>query len=637
VILSGWNDRNLSDGNARANRILHCLSAAAGNDSSVHISKKATHWSTASEALVAAQFLPEVGAKDVTIYFLLRSAIEAIFGCGSLCMISDRVRNKIEEIDDLERLGEWLASKPAICSQVLAVRSSLRVLPLLDIEFSLDSENAQKLILRTFRANYISWATIKFQDRKIRAAENIAHTGSAFATPPIASTAVTKAVANSAAHAVDAVANANVSGSAAYAVSQASAALDDSWEAARRDLIALEESDAVGVFNLPLWTERFRPDQPEGAWSHLRYGLARSGNWRFWIDWYDGIASTNSPQSGANTGLTEEQLVELAEKPDSFWTRSPAEVDAEIYTWIVGNRSKDIGVALVPDQIDEPEAQRPQAVRFGNDRQGRVVPDFTKSAAGLLDDTGATDRYQEVVRLCERLMRAFDPNERGANAARELIEDVSSYRNALGDGPSNANADLLIPRGDALREIAKAHAARDEFSDLPEISAKYLLGLDRIVKAHNNYVSLDPVLAERDEGLLGPDARKNLVDPAQGQEVIQDAVYTGAASPDAAQVLAEEARVAPAKPDPEDRRSRRYSEGVKNFARMLVGNAWALAKWAWNNKVKIANASGIFRGFVKAAKWVLAHDTWLLEFFSSNLVMVKTIKQIVAFLKTLPL
>ena len=71
----------------------------------------------------------------------------------------------------------------------------------------------------------------------------------------------------------------------------------------------------------------------------------------------------------------------------------------------------------------------------------------------------------------------------------------------------------------------------------------------------------------------------------------------------------------------------------KNLARQVLGNALSFARLAWHHKGKVGAAA---TGLWGAAKWVLAHETWLLETFANNPSMREMIEQLLAFLKTLP-
>lgn len=231
----------------------------------------------------------------------------------------------------------------------------------------------------------------------------------------------------------------------------------------------------------------------------------------------------------------------------------------------------------------------------------------------------------------------FSENGRDApnNSNNDTCREAQFLREALGQSIRTIRPGLLIPRGDALRNRLTSQTNRDNLSDMPPLSEGMLVALKNLVSAYNVFVSLDNELAMRDEARLGPDAARNLVLPDEGSDAARAAVDFGAATERAASALQEEAKVAPSVPDPTDRRSRRYSEGVKNFSRAVLARAQSLVRWVRDNPV--TSIGGAAATTILAAKWALANEAWLLKFFADNPSMIEAIKTIVKFLKTLPL
>lgn len=309
--------------------------------------------------------------------------------------------------------------------------------------------------------------------------------------------------------------------------------------------------------------------------------------------------------------------------------------------------------------MQHPEPQNAGAIRFES-KDGEPIGIYHAPEDALLNDEGAIDRHFEVKRLASALINSYDPSERGANSVTQLIEDVKNYQVSLGDAPQQENIDFVIPRGDGLRMTLEAQNNIDDISDIPPISDKFKLALNMLVKAHNAYVSFDPVLAKRDRALLGPDAKMNLISPEVGMAVIEDAVVSGIAKEEVAEALGEEAKVAPTIPDAENRKSRRISEGVKNFARKVVADVWGwVKKQVVNNKGKVtigvagaagsaviagAATVGIGAGVASIAvtsytvgKWMLKNEEWFLEHFSNEPKTLQIIKYIYELLKKSPL
>lgn len=291
-----------------------------------------------------------------------------------------------------------------------------------------------------------------------------------------------------------------------------------------------------------------------------------------------------------------------------------------------------------PRRLPEVEEQSPAALRFVSKGQEPVDFDETAGASDLQNDDEAKDRHIEVKRLAEDIIRRYNSGDRGGNAAAELIDDTKLLLEALGNEPRTVRAGLLIPRGDALRLLLAAQNNRDEFSDLPPLPDAIKLSLERLVSAYNTYVGLDSELSKRDEARFGPDARMMLVPPVDGQRVAHDAARLGAATTRVEAVLGEEAKVAPRLPNPDDRKSRRYSEGSKNLARALLGKAQSAARWAASHPVKVLSTGvALSSATIAACNWVVANETWLTTYFANNPAMLDIIGNLAAFLRTLPL
>ncbi len=287
------------------------------------------------------------------------------------------------------------------------------------------------------------------------------------------------------------------------------------------------------------------------------------------------------------------------------------------------------------ESIGQVEPQNKVAIRFVSSPNQPIKVDYLSTQNQLSNDNAAQNRHSEVVRVTDILVESFNPDEPGSNAVASLISEVRLYRQALGQSLVEAIPDLLIPRGDGLRDLGAAYSNNpDEFSHLPPIPDKYLLALKRVVKAHNNYVGLDPFLAARDQGLLGPDIKPDLVLPVKARKPIHHAVVLEAADEDVEKTLELYAKNIPDHPAPLDRRAVRYSESVKNFSRATLSVVREFALNCYKRKGKIATG---FSAAICAAKWTTANEAWLLELFANNPNMIEVITTIIKFLKNMPL
>jgi hypothetical protein len=200
-------------------------------------------------------------------------------------------------------------------------------------------------------------------------------------------------------------------------------------------------------------------------------------------------------------------MAKLVHQDDDWWNRDPHEINREITAWVDAARLQPSGLGPQPldlENIPAPEPQNPTAVRFTTEFDEPIDVDLNADRDTLFTDGAAQDRHGEVRRLAEHLIALYEPGEPGANTVTGLIEDARLYLDALGDSQQEPKADLTVIRGDGLRQTQTAQENRDDdFSDLPQLSDKYVLALRKLLSAHNAYVSFDPILAAKDEGLAG--------------------------------------------------------------------------------------------------------------------------------------
>jgi hypothetical protein len=289
-------------------------------------------------------------------------------------------------------------------------------------------------------------------------------------------------------------------------------------------------------------------------------------------------------------------------------------------------------------RLAEPEPQRPIALQFQVDGDGRISVDVAAGQDLIRDDPDTRERHAETTKLGHSIVTSFDPSALGANTAAELIEDVSAYLEALGDSPPHIRPSILVMRGDGLRQYLQAQKSSTDLTDLAPLSDRYMLKLQRLVAAHNLLVSLDAQLSSRDEALLGPDEKPSLIAPKEGQKIIRDAVNLHIASADVEQALLEEGSIAPATPSTSSRISRRYSESIRNFARAIAASATRTARYLWQRKRPIVvTAATLPPTSIVIAKWVVANESWFLSTFSGNPHMLNVVHQLLAALRSLPI
>lgn len=275
-------------------------------------------------------------------------------------MIADKMAVKIEEIDSPEKLEEYLIDKPIVLTQFIAMRCALRVYP--RVFFAPNSDEYNKEVLKYFGICFRLW-TVNNNPRygnvttqSITKSINSKffnfflgkHSGIALKSIIFAARAVAYegrgsriAAADTAREfvmamelTVDADENANFSEAAQEkAISEYYV-----WEEISNDIKKyIKFGEGLGLKKLidaPLWQSAI-PDIILKDWNALKIKmLAQDLNWRVWTDWYEYVLhGSNSPKRGI-AALSEEKLIELAQKPNKFWERAPEDVNAEIAGWL---------------------------------------------------------------------------------------------------------------------------------------------------------------------------------------------------------------------------------------------------------------------------------------------------------------
>lgn len=261
----------------------------------------------------------------------------------------------ISKIDGRAALEAWLKGKPVDWAQAIATRAALRVTPLVFEPVSGADKSPhfyRRLVLGAFRANFISWAALKYPSDGLRVlAARAAARGAARAANNTYATNAAKA-AYAAANAAEAtyVTYGNSAPAARAAVNAADAAHGARftvWNAVQADLRWLTAHSGSELIEQPLWLMDVRGDQnysvnfPPWAQSpqtaFWESDLCQRGPWGIWVQWYlEIIPNGQGKQPKSLFGKRVD--IEFATKPPEYWERDPDEVMADIAE-IVGWRS----------------------------------------------------------------------------------------------------------------------------------------------------------------------------------------------------------------------------------------------------------------------------------------------------------
>ncbi|GAA6212765.1 hypothetical protein NBRC116602_25060 [Hyphomicrobiales bacterium 4NK60-0047b] len=595
----------------------------------------------------------------------------------------------VVEISSPDELEEWLEDKPIEWAQVLAYRSSLRVISVLGaaiISKSVQDEFKIQLILSFLRTSIISEVAITWQTAEIRDAALVTSVNariaamSAVALAAKAPTAYISAVAlaaealtaSSAAIATDYTETARSSAvrvvdsiNTAHVALAGNTTPSPTYFALNRDLhwLLFHENKRYVPQNLilsPLWEGQRNPTI--AYWHNLKtYLRSNNAKWQFWIDWYQSKLD-GTLHSGRKKSEQTDLYHQIATFPKKYWEEGSNWIEkaeavnhriAELLEEIKEGRvGEALGTPILEEEVNEPidlkiEPQNKDALRFKTNEDGKIQLTPASEYDKVLTDEGAKARHEETLYSGEELIRLFDPNKSGANAVAPLIEKTQRCLDALGKTPQEVDIDRLIPRGEALRQIANREENRDDFTDVPPLPDGFKEALNNFLAAYNPYIALDPVLEKRDQIRLGPDEKGQLITTVEGQVIIDALTEANLLEEDTKDILDEVTNTAEGSDAPESRANRYYSESLRNLGRNILAEVdKAYRSIMKTGKIAsevcfdgaVVGAVMIHQDFArKRAQIILKHEKWFVKSFGRSPGMKKIIVGYIHRIKTNPL
>ncbi|HMO76805.1 MAG TPA: hypothetical protein PKD99_16170 [Sphingopyxis sp.] len=519
--------------------------------------------------------------------------------------------------DNEQDLRDWLEGKPRERAQIVAVRAALRALPFVGhAATSWLGDFADRAI----RAVAISWAAHNIPAHDMTAAADDAAACAATAARATATAYTDAAAAYATAAAYADAAYADAAAAAAYAPDATDARLA-LWAAVFDDCDWLDRNagggDAARVLSRrSLWLGQ-RPDWWRAEQSHFEQALrGLDQGYGVWIDWFErrvrGERAAFDIPGDRYRKEDKAILIRLAEASnEDFWDKGAAHVNAALQGWIDEARERVAPrAAPAEDEAAALPAQARHAVRFRAGADGRIAIDAAALADTLRTDAEARDRHAEAVALARAVLAGL-----GSNTGARMIPMLKAYLEAASDGVETMRPSLFVQRGERLRQELAGYERPD--TELPPLADPVLRDGRSWRSAHNMTVGLDPVLNALDTAQLGPDARPAPLAPEEIRELARAADAAGVLEDGVADVVIEAADLAPAVPDPADRRTIWSSETAKN----LVIEAFAVAlKYPRTTLAGIAttavvaphiSAAAVVVGVPTAASFLVAHREWI--------------------------
>ncbi|MGV2072955.1 MULTISPECIES: toll/interleukin-1 receptor domain-containing protein [Rhizobium/Agrobacterium group] len=267
-----------------------------------------------------------------------------ILGARAGVVMADQVPT-IDEIENKETLAAYLKTRPVEEAQIVALRSSLRIMPMSVPPSSTQVSSTQRLrlIVSVFRCNLIGWAACNFPDHEMRDAADAAGVAiDAHSTASgIAATAGT--AARTAAAAVRSV-TAHSAAASRFAVTGAATFLMGAvwagaasgpvarafWQHVRIDLQGMRDQDRSSVLHSRLWLDReIEPYIEDIEAAFQRRTILVGEHWQPVWDFYSAIRAGRRPFEHLGS-RQEEVIVDIATAHKLFWKRNTNVVMKEL-------------------------------------------------------------------------------------------------------------------------------------------------------------------------------------------------------------------------------------------------------------------------------------------------------------------
>ncbi|ALG61806.1 MULTISPECIES: hypothetical protein [Citromicrobium] len=391
-------------------------------------------------------------------------------------------------ITSQQELEAWLEDKPREWAQAIALRTVLRVLPVvLDAEFSPKEEDRRDLVLVCLRAT-----TVSSGDRKMpayhrlaaaAAAADAAYTAARQAAYSVAARDAASAAAAVAATSYAAIANtsagptsAAAAAATAYAASDAAAAAYADtviWSMIARDceLLADGEVSSDRLLTLHVW-----PDAPAWfveSWERGRNWLRRSNDgFAIWAEWYERRIEGKSAFSGFDDEADNAFYRYLIDQDDVWWKREPAEINREIAAKVEELGGYTGGGSLSESEVRDilERTADPQAAVVDGKITIRANKDF-----GLGAGKPTVSLANQLVDLARLLADGLEDN-----APRALKAALNTYAVVLEREKANPPSDTLDPAAGVVRKLHRYDGHDSWAKGLDDTFATFLEANDRL-------------------------------------------------------------------------------------------------------------------------------------------------------------
>lgn len=356
------------------------------------------------------------------------------------------------------------------------------------------------VILPVFRANLIAWTAAKYSNDLTEyallaaLAANAAFTAADIDYSPADIDYSPADTVNAANAAVNVVYAADFATSVVHTAESATNAVADEsevWREISADITVLSRGGATAdFFQQVLWNSM----KSDRDWYRLlrKFFLEAENDWDVWLNWYQDRAS-GSETAELPRELAQELDLKIAMQPDEWWKRDPAEVNADIKTWIAEKKEQ---AGLVRGDNPEPDveiSQIPAAYGF-RVREGKLAG-YPQSGAPI-----SADMLAEM--LPELIQKAKDYQveiEGHPNAPARLKKNASALTHTLDAWAEAPKPGVLLMR---LRSLEADISAYDTDEGRAELSLDTIATMLDLKSSVADFLSLDPFIPQMEANAL---------------------------------------------------------------------------------------------------------------------------------------
>jgi hypothetical protein len=364
------------------------------------------------------------------------------------------------EIKDSETLEAWLKGQSPEVAIAIAARAALRVVPRAVTASGVIPKSAlSELASAVFRMNASTQAAVRYPGRVEPLAAAFGGFVSNSPGPRFVSPAESSAQAAArAAFGRDSFARASAVDTAARAATGLTQeAADLIWRALQADAVVAPAIGAIGLMDLPLWSDA-GPAWANEEWISLKTTLPKEEDWEIWIDWYE------DQLRGGSRGEAYELV--FASVPMEVWKQGPATANVWIREHLPLSESISIQDSLdarviganesndferrTPSELTEPLPDFDSPFTYGWNTKFRVEVIAGAQNLPFFPYFSSEEDHRHALEACrvggERLLKALRDGR--YNARNEYGEALEYY---LDDLPKTAGAGNILLANDQVR------------------------------------------------------------------------------------------------------------------------------------------------------------------------------------------